>query len=380
MSSVEIIALVVTIVCLVSFSLVFTILFRHYYYSNMEKISSGEEDVALIEYAIEEEKQKKKKSKKVIHITTKIVSYLIFGAILVFFGISLYARFSNNLVYFGDSSLIVIATGSMSEKNSSNDYLFNNNLNNQFNAYDVIGISKYQSQEDIELYDVIAFHNLDDDIIVHRVVEINTLEDGSIVYITQGDANRGNDSYSQYGSYLTYDKIVGYYNGTRIPGVGIFVIFLQSNAGIITIIAIAYCLFMFDYYNSKYEKLIVDRTNKLVELLDYDLSKNYQNDLDLIYKEELIYKNNIYTFLKGEYISKEEIKDEETLKRVQENLIFIKTKEEESKKKNIFIKNIKTDEVKEVDSVDEDNVKEVINDSIKIKENDESKIDKKTNK
>lgn len=375
MDSIEIIALIVTIVCLVCFSIVFTILFRHYFYSNMEKINNGEEDIEIIEYAIEEEKKKAKKTRKVVRIITKTISYIVLSIVLVFFGVALYSKFSHNPIFFGDSSLVVIATGSMSEKNPLNEYLYDNNLNNQFDAYDVIGISKYQSQEDIKLYDVIAYHNDDQDIIVHRIVEIDELDNGEIVYITQGDANEDNDAYSQYGSYLTYDRIIGHYNESRFPGVGIFVIFLQSSAGIITIVAIAYCLFMFDYYNSKYERLIVERTNKLVELLDYDLTKPYQDDVKLIYKEELIYKNNIYTFLKGEFVSKEEIKDEETLKRVENNMVFIKTIEENSKKKNIFIKNVKTNEVKKVDEVDEDNVKEVVKDSIEVEESKDDKND-----
>ena len=364
MSSIEIIALIVTIVCLVSFSIVFTVLFRHYYKSNMATIESGEEDLALIDYAIEEEKAKKKKSKKVIRISLKVLSYFIFGVILIFFGISLYSRFSNNVMPFGDTSLIVIATGSMSEVNDSNDYIYEHNLNNQFNAYDIISISKYKNQEEIDLYDVIAFKNDDGDTIVHRITEIITLDSGEEVYITRGDANAVDDTYNQYSSYLSYDAIIGKYNGFRIPGIGIFVIFLQSNAGIITIIAIAYCLFMFDFYNARYENLITERTNKLVELLDYDLEKNNIDELNLIYKEELIYQNNIYTFIKGEFVSKEEIKDENTLKKINDYLVFIKTQDEKVDKNNIFIRNVSTNETKKIEDVGKKEIKNIINQEI----------------
>ncbi len=364
MSSIEIIALIVTIVCLVSFSIVFTVLFRHYYKSNISTIESGEEDLALIDYAIEEEKAKKKKSKKAIRISLKVLSYFIFGVILIFFGISLYSRFSNNVMPFGDTSLIVIATGSMSEVNDSNDYIYEHNLNNQFNAYDIISISKYKNQEEIDLYDVIAFKNDDGDTIVHRITEIITLDSGEEVYITRGDANAVDDTYNQYSSYLTYEAIIGKYNGFRIPGIGIFVIFLQSNAGIITIIAIAYCLFMFDFYNTRYENLITERTNKLVELLDYDLENNNIDELNLIYKEELIYQNNIYTFIKGEFVSKEEIKDENTLKKINDYLVFIKTQDEKVDKNNIFIKKVSTNETKKIEDVEKKEIKNIINQEI----------------
>ena len=71
----------------------------------------------------------------------------------------------------------MIASGSMSEKN--NEYVKDNEeLNNQFDTYDMIGISKYGSQNDVKLYDVVAYKNKKDITIVHRVVQIKTFEDG----------------------------------------------------------------------------------------------------------------------------------------------------------------------------------------------------------
>lgn len=59
---------------------------------------------------------------------------------------------------FGDSTLVVIASGSMSEKN--NDIIKKHpELNNQFDTYDIIGITKYQKQEEISLFDVVAYKN-----------------------------------------------------------------------------------------------------------------------------------------------------------------------------------------------------------------------------
>ena len=105
-------------------------------------------------------------------------------------------------------------------------------------------------------------------------------------------------------------------------------------------------------------------TNKLVELLDYDLEKNNIDELNLIYKEELIYQNNIYTFIKGEFVSKEEIKDENTLKKINDYLVFIKTQDEKVDKNNIFIKKVSTNETKKIEDVEKKEIKNIINQEI----------------
>ena len=50
MSGIEVLSLIVTIICLVSFCLVFTFLFRHYYLTSIEEIKSGRADFDVIEY------------------------------------------------------------------------------------------------------------------------------------------------------------------------------------------------------------------------------------------------------------------------------------------------------------------------------------------
>ena len=179
MSTVEIITLFITILCLVSFCAVFTILFHHYYASNIEAVSSGKEDIALIDNAIDEEKEKQNKVKKTWKLVGKIFSYVILGIVFAFFIFSFVSKIQGNTMPFGDSTIVVIASGSMSEKN--NEYVKDNEeLNNQFDTYDMIGISKYGSQNDVKLYDVVAYKNKKDITIVHRVVQIKTLEDGSL--------------------------------------------------------------------------------------------------------------------------------------------------------------------------------------------------------
>ena len=304
MSAVEIITLFITILCLVSFCAVFTILFNHYYKSNIDSVSSGKEDIELIDNAIDEEKEKQSKSKKAWRLVGKIFSYVLLGVVFAFFVFSLASKIQNNTMLFGDSTLVVIASGSMSEKN--NDIIKKHpELNNQFDTYDIIGITKYQKQEEISLFDVVAYKNKKNITIVHRIVEIHTDEKtGEVSYLTQGDTNlyADNTSNSQYAGYLTYDKIIGKYDGRRIKGLGIFVIFLQSPAGIVTVLSVVYCLFMFDHFTGKYDEAVVRRTNMLVELIDYDLEG--ENPLESKYRETLVYRGATYTFEDGKYLGK----------------------------------------------------------------------------
>lgn len=324
MTTVEIITLFITILCLISFCAVFTILFRHYYKSNIESVSSGKEDIDLIDNAIDEEKDKKNKSKKAWKLTGKIFSYVVLGVVFSFFVFSLASKIQGNTMMFGNSTMVVIASGSMSERN--NDTIKKHpELTNQFDTYDIIGISKYKDQSEVSLYDVIAYKNKKNVTIVHRIVEIVTDKDtGQIGYLTQGDSNiyADNTASSQYSGYLTYDKIIGKYNETRIKGLGIFVIFLQSPAGVVTVLSVVYCLFMFDYFSNKYRKAIVDRTNMLVKLIDYDLSKEEADDLISNYKETLLYKNQLYTFQDGRFIGKEESNTE--IKKLNDHMVLVK--------------------------------------------------------
>lgn len=231
MQTLEIISLIVTIVCLLSFSLVFTFLFRHYFLSQIHTIENGEDDLYLLDNVIEETKLEKSKRRKAMRIVGKVISYLILGVVAAFFIYSLVNRFTSGVTMIGDKAMVVIGSGSMSQQNEANTYLKTNNLNNQFNTYDIIQIQKYKDVDQVKLYDVVAYRNDENIVIVHRVIEIKE-NDGTKTFITQGDSNNASDVGSQYKESLSYDRIVGYYTNFRIQGVGAFIVFLQSNSGI----------------------------------------------------------------------------------------------------------------------------------------------------
>lgn len=309
MQTLEIISLIVTIVCLLSFSLVFTFLFRHYFLSQIHTIENGEDDLYLLDNVIEETKREKSKRRKAMRIVGKVISYLILGVIAAFFIYSLVNRFTSGVTMIGDKAMVVIGSGSMSQQNEANTYLKTNNLNNQFNTYDIIQIQKYKDVDQVKLYDVVAYRNDKNIVIVHRVINIKET-DGTKTFITQGDSNNTSDVGSQYKESLSYDRIVGYYTNFRIKGVGAFIVFLQSNSGIITIFCVLYCFGMYEYYSDKYQKSISKRTDFLLNTLPFSAEYDSSEDVEQTSYEKLVFKGESYLFANDKLIEKKKVDDE----------------------------------------------------------------------
>ncbi|MBQ7817049.1 MAG: hypothetical protein IJ339_06820, partial [Oscillospiraceae bacterium] len=117
---------------------------------------------------------KQKKSGKFIDFLSVAFSLLLFAIFLI----SVYARSSEN--YFpvkGVGSVHLVGSGSMAYKNAANTYLDENNLNNQFDTYDLIIINEKPPQELIKQYDVVVYKNGSQQI-VHRIIDIVDTDEG----------------------------------------------------------------------------------------------------------------------------------------------------------------------------------------------------------
>ena len=262
MSSIEILSLIVTIVALVSLSFVFTFLFRSYFRGIVEAVESGEEDAELI-YEEAMGKREKTLPQKLLHYGGKALSYLVLVVLVGVFAWSLAARFMGTEMSLGGNIPLVIVSGSMSYKNEDNQYLYDNDLDNQFQTYDIIVVNQTASPDDIELYDVIAFYS----------------SDGTV------------------GDYLPYQQIVGEYHGVRVPAAGAFVLFLQSGAGVVCVISIVYCFAIFEFYRRKMDLAIEERTEKLLSFLTIDEA---DENADVNFTEVLTYKGKDYVLPNGE--------------------------------------------------------------------------------
>ena len=152
-------------------------------------------------------------------------------------------------------------------------------------------------QEELDEYDVIAFRNETNTIIVHRIVEvIENEESGVIKYRTRGDANNAYDTYMP-----TYEDVIGIYEGKRIPILGIFILFLQSYSGMVTILAVVYCIWMFNKQFGKFKSSCDERINILLSLIKDPVDIN---DFKTSYVQYIYYQGNIYEFVDGSFIRK----------------------------------------------------------------------------
>lgn len=302
MTSFEIIALIVSAVGVICFAVIFTILYRSYAASSVAEIESGKRDVELIEDSILENIRKKKASRKIYDRTKQILSYVVIAIMILFLIFSIINKLQNGVVMMFDRGVIAVASGSMSEKHKDNSYL--DGIDNQFMTYDLIVLGKVRSESELQKYDVISYVNDEGVNIIHRIIGIEYTADG-VRYVTRGDSNGASDAYKP-----SFEDVVGKYTGQRVPLVGLFIMFLQSYSGIITIAAVIYCLFMIENVGEKINR----SENARLELLEKSIDFKREcvlgdNELESSFVETVRYKNFIYTFDENGFVSKTEIED-----------------------------------------------------------------------
>lgn len=329
MTSTDIISTVVTFIGVFSFATLFTILYKSYASSQIAEIKSGKRDIEIIDEVIYDRQSHVQQRRKVIGLIRTIAFYLVIIIIVPIFAFSLVNKVMGNVMMIGNKAVMVIPTDSMSYKNEANSYLFNRNLNNQIQPYDIIVLEKV-SKSDIKMYDVIAYKNDKGVNIVHRIIDI----DGN-KYTTRGDIydSSKTDLYKP-----VFDDVIGRYTGKRIPGVGIFIMFLQSYAGIITVVSLVYCLLMIDRTAEKINKVQQERIDKLEEALDY-LDESSSDCMKAEYKETIYYKGYAYMFDENGFIDKTEIKEGPYLEKSNDTII----KEKEDLENNITTEEVVID-------------------------------------
>lgn len=301
MTATEIISLVVTVIGVFSFAAIFTILYGSYTTSQIAELRTGKRDVELINEVIYERQENIARRRKITKIIKNIAFYMVMLILVPLFLFSIANRFMNNKIMLGDKTIMVVASGSMSEKHSSASYLETNNLNNQFNTYDIIILNKVEKASDLKLYDVIAFVNDKGINVIHRIIEIRS--DGS--YVTRGDANPSNDAYNP-----TFNDVIGKYASKKIDGLGIIVRFLQSYSGIITVVSLVYCLIMIDRLSEKVNQTQTKRIKQLEEIIDF--SNEFDDDaFRAKYFEKIYYQGNVYYLSEDGLISIEKASEEE---------------------------------------------------------------------
>ena len=285
MSSLDIIALVVTVLALAGFSAVFTLLFGAYSKSVVQNYNDGKNDTELITSFVNDKLNNKNVKKQRWAVVKRVVGSVIAAFVCIFFVLAVINKISGNSVVLGNKMLMVVASGSMSEKHPNNQYYLDGR-DDQFPTYSIILLEKVDSSEELKQYDVIAYVNDKGVNIIHRIFRINS--DGT--YTTRGDANPDSDN-----DHPPFDRVIGKYTGKYLPTIGIFILFFQSYSGIATIVAIIYCMLMIDNRNKAMNEAKNQRLSALKQALNLDEVVGVDN-LTVEYVETLYLNKFIYTF------------------------------------------------------------------------------------
>ncbi len=173
---------------------------------------------------------------------------------------------NDQITYFGDKTYLVIQTSSMASINENNKYLKDGSIdskdrmNTRISQYAFIGIDKFKSEDQIKVYDIVAFR-MDDKIIVHRVYSIGE-KDGHKLFTFRGDANPASMSGEIN---VTSDRIVGVFDGYQNQVLGSIVIYIQSGTGLISVFAIAIVLMVYIFYYDRIDLRLTDRYEALMK-------------------------------------------------------------------------------------------------------------------
>lgn len=275
--------LIVSAISLVCFAIVYICIFSFYYFNRKKCIENKLEDNEVIKILDKDvEKYDKKKNKKLSFIETyykrkkrkkvgNIISNSIVGIFLValigFFVWATVMKSNDQTTYFGDKTYLVIQTSSMASINENNKYLKDGSIdskdrmNTRISQYAFIGIDKFKSEDQIKVYDIVAFR-MDDKIIVHRVYSIGEEKDGHKLFTFRGDANPA----SMLGEInVTSDRIVGVFDGYQNQVLGSIVIYIQSGTGLISVFAIAIVLMVYIFYYDRIDLRLTDRYEALMK-------------------------------------------------------------------------------------------------------------------
>lgn len=263
----------VFILCFIVFSM-FTLLFS-YVIATIVK-----QKLKLIKHGLEDEEIKKEQDKKaktnrIASIFVSAVSLLVCVALFVSFAFSLYLNFTKDKAPNGIPSLKVVKTSSMATKNEKNTYLFENDLNDQIQTFDLIITHHLPKEEDLELYDIVVYKQ-DDTYVIHRITGIeepNEKHPDCRHFLFQGDAVLNPDQFP-----VLYSQMQGIYRGERIPFVGSFILFMQSPAGWLCVILVLFAIIAAPILEKRLEeaarlRLLVLEANNTETATDTDSEK-----------------------------------------------------------------------------------------------------------
>lgn len=235
---------------------------------SLRLIRIGAEDEKIIE---EQKRAKAGKDNKIIKILENALTLIVCMVLIAAFVISLAVSFSKDAPADNIPTYRVVNTGSMAKKHEGNRYLFDNNINDHIQTFDLIRTEKLPAEKDLKLYDTVVYE-MDDVLVVHRIVEIeepNDIHPNERHFRLQGDAVESPDRFP-----VRYGQMRAIYRGERIPFVGSFILFMQSPAGYLCILLVVVAIIATPILDGKLSR---ERSRRYEEILSGSAAKETQN-------------------------------------------------------------------------------------------------------
>lgn len=204
------------------------------YYLKLTEL--GVNDQKIIEEHIEKQAKKTSIVMKIIDKSVLVLSCLVLFVAFIF---SVIVSANDGKVCGKLPSMSVVKSGSMSYISKNNEHFNDSSIGGQMQVFDLIFLTELPSEFDLKLYDVVVYEN-DGNLIIHRIVGIeepNERHPDKRYFLLQGDANASPDFFP-----VEYSQMKAIYNGSRVPFVGSFIIFMQSPAGILCILLVAFAV------------------------------------------------------------------------------------------------------------------------------------------
>ncbi|MBE7092340.1 MAG: hypothetical protein E7365_04100 [Clostridiales bacterium] len=259
----------VFVLCFIVFSLLtamFIYLITSITKMELELIQHGHRDEA-----IKKELNKKRKENRVFLWVNRIVSLLMCVIFVTAFSFAVYIRLAEDRPANGIPSIKVVKSESMSKKHPDNTYLADNDLNDQFQMFDVVVCNHLPAEDELKLYDIVVYKQ-EDLYVIHRIVGIeepNENHQGVRHFLLQGDAVKNPDKFP-----VLYSQMQGIYEGNRIPFVGSFILFLQSPAGWLCVLLVIFSMVITPIV----EKKIKEATEKRISAFSDQLQKDAKEE------------------------------------------------------------------------------------------------------
>lgn len=189
------------------------------------------------------------KRQKTKNICIKILTIILLAMIIINFIVLLQMKIAPNETpnLFGLKAFCIIS-GSMKP---------------EINVNDVIIVKKVQ-QEELHINDIISF-KMNEEIITHRIINVQKENDEKVYYVTKGDANNTEDTEK-----ITFENIEGKYI-FKIEKIGYLITAIQNKITLIVVMTMLAILYVIEQRNTK------KKEKRSKEREEYENEKNNCN-------------------------------------------------------------------------------------------------------